>query len=90
MGITELFLIAVGLSMDAFAVSVCKGTVDPVAKASALPCRRRVVRRISGVNALNRLPFRLVLREIHHPLRPLDSLYSFSIYRRKYAKRGIF
>ena len=25
MGITELFLIAVGLSMDAFAVSVCKG-----------------------------------------------------------------
>ena len=25
MGIAELFLIAVGLSMDAFAVSVCKG-----------------------------------------------------------------
>lgn len=25
MGVTELFLIAVGLSMDAFAVSVCKG-----------------------------------------------------------------
>ena len=25
MGIIELFLIAVGLSMDAFAVSVCKG-----------------------------------------------------------------
>lgn len=25
MGIVELFLIAVGLSMDAFAVSVCKG-----------------------------------------------------------------
>ena len=25
MGITELLLIAIGLSMDAFAVSVCKG-----------------------------------------------------------------
>ena len=25
MGIGELFLLAVGLSMDAFAVSVCKG-----------------------------------------------------------------
>ena len=25
MGIVELFLIAVGLSMDAFAVSICKG-----------------------------------------------------------------
>ena len=25
MGVAELFLIAVGLSMDAFAVSVCKG-----------------------------------------------------------------
>ncbi len=25
MGIIELFLIAVGLSMDAFAVSICKG-----------------------------------------------------------------
>ena len=27
MGIVELFLIAVGLSMDAFAVAVCKGLV---------------------------------------------------------------
>ena len=25
MGITELFVLAIGLSMDAFAVSVCKG-----------------------------------------------------------------
>ena len=25
MGLVELFIIAVGLSMDAFAVSVCKG-----------------------------------------------------------------
>ena len=25
MGLTELFILAVGLSMDAFAVAVCKG-----------------------------------------------------------------
>ena len=29
MGLIELFLIAVGLSMDAFAVSVCKGLAMP-------------------------------------------------------------
>ena len=29
MGIGELFLLAVGLSMDAFAVSVCKGLAMP-------------------------------------------------------------
>lgn len=29
MGFTELFLIAIGLSMDAFAVSVCKGLAMP-------------------------------------------------------------
>ena len=28
MGLLELFLIAVGLSMDAFAVSVCKGLLS--------------------------------------------------------------
>lgn len=32
MGLIELFLIAVGLSMDAFAVSVCKGLAMPKRK----------------------------------------------------------
>ena len=32
MGILELFVIAVGLSMDAFAVSICKGLSVPRAK----------------------------------------------------------
>ena len=39
MGIIELFLLAVGLSMDAFAVSVCKGLAMPkitVKKASVV------------------------------------------------------
>ena len=29
MGLTELFILAVGLSMDAFAVAVCKGLAMP-------------------------------------------------------------
>ena len=32
MGLVELFLIAVGLSMDAFAVSICKGLSMPKMK----------------------------------------------------------
>ena len=39
MGLVELFVIAVGLSMDAFAVSVCKGLSVPKMKLShALTC----------------------------------------------------
>ena len=33
MGFSELLLIAVGLSMDAFAVAVCKGLIEQAAKA---------------------------------------------------------
>lgn len=36
MSIIELFIIAVGLSMDAFAVSVCKGLSVPRAKKAIL------------------------------------------------------
>ena len=38
MGLTELFLIAVGLSMDAFAVSVCKGLSVPRARVRHMLC----------------------------------------------------
>ena len=39
MGMMELFLIAVGLSMDAFAVSICKGlSVHKVSFAHAMTC----------------------------------------------------
>lgn len=38
MGMTELFVIAVGLSMDAFAVSVCKGLSVRKAKAGHMLC----------------------------------------------------
>ena len=36
MGLLELFLIAVGLSMDAFAVSVCKGLSEGRLKRSTI------------------------------------------------------
>ena len=39
MGLTELFIIAVGLSMDAFAVSVCQGlSVQKMSLGHALSC----------------------------------------------------
>lgn len=39
MSLTELFIIAVGLSMDAFAVSVCKGlSVQRLKLGHALTC----------------------------------------------------
>ena len=38
MGLLELFLIAVGLSMDAFAVSICKGLSVPKARVKHMLC----------------------------------------------------
>ena len=50
MGVIELFILAVGLSMDAFAVSVCKGLAMKKAPAKAM-----VVWRLSGPDAPDRL-----------------------------------
>ena len=54
MGIGELFLLAVGLSMDAFAVSVCKGLAIKKATLKAEDLRP-LVRRLSGADAHHRL-----------------------------------
>ena len=51
MGLLELFILAVGLSMDAFAVSVCKGLAMPKITVEEGSCRRHMVRRISGADA---------------------------------------
>lgn len=50
MNIFELFILAIGLSMDAFAVSVCKGLSLGRINAKHV-YRRRMVRGISGINA---------------------------------------
>lgn len=54
MNIFELFILAIGLSMDAFAVSVCKGLSLGRINAKHMCIavyRRRMVRGISGINA---------------------------------------
>ena len=66
MGLLELFLIAVGLSMDAFAVSVCKG-LERVAR-SRLSTRSSAdcISALSAFNAAHRLCTRRALSVAHH------------------------
>ncbi len=51
----ELFIIAVGLSMDALAVSICKG-LSMAKMAEERYYRRAVFRRLPGADAADRLP----------------------------------
>ncbi len=55
MGFLDLFVLAIGLAMDAFAVSVCKGLSLGKDKRKAYGHCRGVVWRISGAYAINRL-----------------------------------
>ena len=61
MGLLELFLLAVGLSMDAFAVSVCKGLSTHKLNWKHYLLIGRLVWRLSGLDAFSRLPARLHL-----------------------------
>ena len=58
MGIVELFLIAVGLSMDAFAVAVCKGLAMKKCTWKKAGIVRSVFWSVSGRNAFGRICFR--------------------------------
>lgn len=58
MGLIELLLVAVGLSMDAFAVSVCKGLNTKKTSAKNRDCRRGIFRRVSGFHACRRIYLR--------------------------------
>mgnify|MGYP000391102030 CR=1 FL=1 len=51
MGIVELLLTAIGLSMDAFAVSVCKGLGMRKMRYDQAFGHRVVFRRVSGTDA---------------------------------------
>ena len=51
MRLWELFLIAVGLSMDAFAVSVCKGLSVKKTESQAYSSGRRFLWNLSGADA---------------------------------------
>lgn len=62
----ELFLLGVGLSMDAFAVSVCKGLgMRKLDKKQALD-HRSLFRRISGAHAAYRLASWQSVPAIYH------------------------
>lgn len=58
MGLLDLLLVAVGLSMDAFAVSVCKGLNTKKHPAKAGLYRRSIFWRIPGAYAYTRIYLR--------------------------------
>lgn len=67
MSLIELFLLAVGLSMDAFAVAVCKG----LSTQRLCPRHYLIVgtwSRISGIDAYAGMVARLDLCGAHHPV----------------------
>lgn len=52
MGLVELMLMGVGLAMDAFAVSICKGSCHAQGQQKAMFCHCAFLWRISGVDAI--------------------------------------
>ena len=80
MGFVELLLLAIGLSMDAFAVSVCKGL-----------CMKRLNLRQATVVALFFGGFQALMRAwhavraVHHAGGSLDRLRAFGPHRREDA-----
>ena len=81
--VIELFLIGVGLSMDAFAVSVCKGLGMEKNQQKTCVSDWIVFRRISGTDAVSRLGAGNPLSEIHYFGRSLDRLFPVAVYRWK-------
>ncbi len=66
MGLLELFLIAVGLSMDAFAVSICKGLSVRTLKAKHAVICGLYFGGFQLFNAAYRLRTRRALSVAHH------------------------
>ena len=79
--VIELFLIGVGLSMDAFAVSVWSWHGKNQQKTCVSDWI--VFRRISGTDAVPRLGAGNPLSEIHYFGRSLDRLFPVAVYRWK-------
>ena len=77
MGFAELLILAVGLSMDAFAVSICKG----------LSMKKAGLKEgFSTLDRCRRVPFRM--KNLGHYLRiEWELVYNTFIYAYEYAKR---
>ncbi len=74
MSLIELFIIAVGLSMDAFAVSICKG-LSMQKMSWKMQSLSDSISRLSGGYAAYWLHTDPSLK-CHHVHRPLDRIYS--------------
>ena len=83
MGFVELLLLAIGLSMDAFAVSVCKGLCMKRLNLRQADGRRAVLRRLPGAHAACRMGAGHAVRAVHHAGGSLDRFGAFGPHRRK-------
>lgn len=86
MSFIELFLLAVGLSMDAFAVSVCKGLAMKKAGFKEYGGMRYLVRWIPGADAAGRLSSGISVCRYHRSGGSLDRLCSVGIDRSEYVE----
>ena len=90
MGIAELFILAVGLSMDAFAVSVCKGLAMPKLSKKAMLI---VGGWFGGFQALMPLVGYFLGFQFRDKITAIDHWIAFCTvgnYRRKYGSRIVF
>ncbi len=97
MGFVEILLIGIGLSMDAFSVSICKGlttkkfSIKMALLQKTIKTRLRfVVWRFPSFDAAYRLLFGRSVREPHRLIRPLDCLWPFGFNRHKHDSRSGF
>lgn len=91
MGLTELALLAVGLSMDAFAVSICKGL-----GMKKINLKVAVVLGLffggfqAGMPVIGWALGSQFIHGHHQPHRPLDRLYPARLYRRQDAVGSLY
>ena len=85
-----LFTLAVGLSMDAFAVAVCKGTGAWKNYTEKFFDYRSLVWRFSGVNACSWFFSWITVQQIYHICGSLDCLDIAVSDRGKYGKGVLF
>ncbi len=104
MGIIEIILLAVGLSMDAFAVSICKGLAMPKINfknaavcgvwfggfQALMPMIGYLLGGFSGVDADDRLSAGGTVCALYYGNYTLDCVCITLAHRRQYDPRGLF
>ena len=82
MGLTELLITAIGLSMDAFAVALCKGLCMKKINYHHSVIIGIFFGGIPGRNAIHRVVVGPSIRKIYNCLRSLDIFHLVSLHRR--------